>query len=158
MHDFLERLLAGDQNAIIKVALAYFVFVGGYGTLTTYRMSRWPSVVGRLHELGVTAGVPSLLRDDQNFSGHARYTYTVDGTSYENDCLSPFYLTATRNLRFLIRWQLRFVDRVGLDGVRVYYNPKNPRKSHLVRVGVRSVALVSVMVGSSATLILFAVI
>ena len=142
MSEFIESLLAGDQNAIIKAVLAYFVIVGCYAIFVTFRMSRWPSVIGQLHSIGEKAGVPSWSPDEQNFTGHARYTYTINGINYENDCLSPFYLLASYNLRFLIRWQLRFVERVKPDGVRIYYHSKKPKKSYLIRIGLRSKTLV----------------
>ena len=63
----------------------------------------------------------------------ALYEYSVGGRSYENSKISPWIMVASHNVRFLLHRQRRKVS-VGPEGeVIVYYNPRRPEKSILIK-------------------------
>ena len=155
MGDFVSDLLAGERNAVIIAAAIYFAACGVFATVNALRHSRWPVVVGVLLEAEVArTGGSSFRVDEWEFAGRVRYRYEVDGVRFEGDRLSPYLVMATYNLRFLIRWQLGWIERVGVDGVRVRHHPTNPRKSYLIGVGWRSIlAVAGLCFGSAALLV-----
>ena len=154
---FIEDLLAGDKNAVIIASASYFAVCGVWSVVFGWRLSRWPSVVGRIHRLEVAPiGGRPFSPSDQEYTGDVVYDYVVDGVAYRGDRLSPYYLRATHNLRFVIAWQLKWVERIGENGVRVRHHPTKPGKSYLIATGPRSIALSAFLCFGAAALILSA--
>lgn len=154
MSEFISNLLEGD-HALIAAGAIYFAVCGVLATGNAIRLSRWPSVVGKLNEAEVGRTSSLLARtDEQEYAGRVRYSYSVDGERFEGERLSPFPMMATYNARFAIRWRLGWIERIGDEGVRVYHHPTKPQKSHLIGVGWRMIGFTATLTfGASAVLI-----
>ncbi len=153
MTEFLERLMAGDADAILLTAAGYFILVGVFGLISMYRKSKWPSVIGQLLDEKIE-GAWGGRHDETNFGAKVLYRYSVDGVTYENDQINVWHIRMTYNLRALLKWQFRFIERHGQSRVTVYYNPKRPEKAYLVVPGVKQMAFVSVLFFGAAALVL----
>lgn len=132
MSAFLERLFSGDRDAIILAAAWYFGLMGVLALFNMIRLNRWPSVVGELHDEGIErTGIGAISADDQEYQASVRYSYSVDGVTYEGDRLNPWLVTVTHNLRGLLKLQFRGVERHEGRKVTVFHHPRKPQKSYL---------------------------
>lgn len=148
MSAFLDDLFSGDRDAIILAAAGYFALMGMVSLVVIFRLSRWPSVVGVLHEEGIEGS------RELSYTTMVRYSYSVDGVTYEGDRLSAWYMMVTHNLRALLKLQFRLIERHEGANITVFYNPREPQKSYLVVPGWRSVVVVvGLFFGSVALLI-----
>jgi len=155
MIEFFENLVAGDRNTILLCSAAYFALVGVYSLIHMYRISRWPSVIGQLHEENIV-GSDVGKRDENNYRATVRYTYVVDGVPYENDKINAWIILLSHNLRALLNWQFRYIDRHNGSDVTVFYHPGKPEKAYLVVPGWKQMVLVFALCFGAATLILLA--
>ena len=145
---FLDDLLSGDRDAIILAAAGYFALMGMISLVVCFRLSRWPSVVGVLHEEGIDGSL------ERSYTALVRYSYSVDGVTYEGNRLSAWYMMVTHNLRALLKLQFRLIERHEGANVTVFYNPRKPQKSYLDVPGWRSVVVhVGLFFGSVALLL-----
>ena len=64
-------------------------------------------------------------------AGLVKYTYEVNGVVYKGKRLSPWSVTG--HVKNIISKQMAKIEYVPKDQVKVFYNPKNPSKSYLVR-------------------------
>lgn len=157
MTDFLERLLAGDRDAIILISGGYFALIGVYSLIYNIWLNRWPSVIGELQEQCVEgSGVGAVSPSDREYRAMVRYSYTVDGVVYEGDRLNPWLVMATHNLRGLLKLQFRAIKRHGGTQVTVYHHPGKPQKSYLDVPDWPSILLAATLCFGSAGLILSA--
>lgn len=146
----------GDRQSIILLAVVYVFLVSGYSVLWQMRMNAWPSVIGHLGKLGVRKfGAGEWALSDQQYVGDALYEYQVDGKEYTGKRISPWVVVASHNLRSVLRLQQNAVDVSPDHKVTVYYNPRNPRKSFLVRAG-RISQVVTALIGIAPLVIYFA--
>jgi hypothetical protein len=137
----------GDRQSIILLCVIYVFLVCSYSLLWQMRMNSWPSVTGRLGKLGLRKfGGGEWALSNQDYVGDALYMYQVDGKEYTGERISPWVMVASHNLRSLLRLQQKAVDVKPDNEVTVYYNPRNPRKSFLVRTGAVS-QVVTALIG-----------
>ncbi|MCP3867004.1 MAG: DUF3592 domain-containing protein [Gammaproteobacteria bacterium] len=131
---FLQSVVAGDPRSLFLVAAVYLFIVCGYSCIYQYRMKYWPGTRGQLKRAQITHfGSERRAKPDQQFIGDALYAYQVDGITYTGDKISPWVMVASHNVRFLLDRQLAKVS-MGADGdITVYYNPRKPEKSVLIR-------------------------
>ncbi len=153
MSDFLSDILAGERSAIIRASALYFAVMGAWSVAYCFRLRRWPSVVGTLEEAGLGRFGASSTRSDQTFRANVLYRYEVDGESFEGARLSPSIMLVSANARGLLSWQMKGIERIGEDGVRVFYNPSKPRKSFLIVPPNRTIAIVAIAMFGAAALI-----
>ncbi len=134
--DTMRAALEGDKQSLLLIAAVYMLLVCGYSVLYQVRMSRWPGVSGKLRYLDIELfGARERALPNRQYHADALYEYRVDGRSYENSKISPWVMVASHNVRFLLHRQLRRVS-VGPEGeVIVYYNPRRPQKSALIKPG-----------------------
>lgn len=155
MIEFFEQLIAGDRRAILLISAAYFALMGVYSLIHMYRISKWPSVIGKLHEENIV-GSGGGSHDETNYIAKVRYTYVVDGVPYENDKINTWIILISHNLRALLNLQFRYIDRHDGSNVTVFYHPGKPEKAYLVVPGWKQMTLVFVLCFGVAALILFA--
>lgn len=127
MTEILERLMAGDADAILLTAAGYFILVGVVGLISMYRKSNWPSVIGQLLDEKIE-GAWGGRHDETNFGAKVLYRYSVDGVTYQNDQINVWHIRMTYNLRALLKWQFRFIERHGQSRVTVFTIRRSPRK------------------------------
>ena len=73
--------------------------------------------------------------------------YLVSNKEYEGSRISPWIFVASYNARFLLEKQQAQVQ-INADGaVKVYYNPRNPKKSYLIVAGKTGI-LVTLLLGA----------
>lgn len=133
-----EELIRDESNAILIVATVYFVMTGLLGLFLSIRIRSWPMVRGTLVRSRLHSAVPSMSAGDANYHVDLNYSYVVDDVRYEGHRLSPTYIVASANLRFLLTWQMRGITELGDNEIAVCYNPSAPEKSYLIRPGVIS--------------------
>ena len=122
------------------------------------RLSQWPRVIGNIHEQRIgRTGIGAFSSDEIEYTAMVRYSYSVGGVKYEGDRLNPWLVTATHNLRSLLKLQFRGIEQHGDNSVTVYYNPRNPQKSYLHVPGWQSILSVVGLCLGAAALILFAI-
>ncbi len=127
---------AGDIQGFAFWAVAYCWLIG-WGTLIVYwRVRHWPSVMGVIEQLELRAfGAAELVQSEQDYIADSRYRYEVKGVEYFGSRIAPWQISASHNLRGIVQGQVSAVP-VQPDGkVRVYYSPKRPNKSYVVRPG-----------------------
>ncbi len=145
MEDFINRLKSGEPESWLLAFAVYSLIVGFYSLMCYLRISRWPSVVGKLESAGVEGWTPSAVVSDRNYGAEVSYRYQIGGDDYRGSRLSPFLVVASHNLRFLLRHQMKGIEACAGGGVRVLYNPSRPEKSYLVApnaVGYATIASV----------------
>ena len=157
MDDFLTNLIAGERSAILVAAAAYFAFFGLWSVIFCVRVRQWPSIIGTLDAATLTKFGWAMVTSDQDYRANARYKYEVNGQTYEGTRLSPSIMIVSHNLRGLLRWQIRGIERSGNDKVRVYYKPSNPAKSYLIVPSNRTIAIVAITMFGAALLIYWAI-
>ena len=154
MIEYFEHLIVDEDNAVALIAMAYFALMGVYSLIHMHRISKWPSVIGKLHEENIIgSGVGS--HDETSYRATVHYTYFVDGVPYENDKINTWHILVSHNLRGLLKWQFRDIDRHDSSGVTVFYHPSKPEKSYLVVPGRKQMASVFALCFGAAALILF---
>ena len=153
MSDFLVDLWAGDRAAILTATAIYFVLTGAWSLAFCFRVRRWPSTMGRLTTASLRKFGHSMNASDQDYRANVLYEYDVDGQAFEGTRLSPTIIVASANARFLLRWQMKGIERVGEDGVRVFYKPGNPAKSYLIVPSNRTIGIVGIVMFGAAYLI-----
>ena len=126
----------------------YALLVCTYSLVFQIRTRSWPFTEGELAELGVeTFGAESTL-SDQDYASTALFQYEVDGSAFEGTKISPWIFVASHNARFVLQRQLGAVQWLSDDKVKVFYNPRKPKKSFLIvagRLGIGITLLVAVL-------------
>jgi len=114
------------EIAIIAFVL-YALGITLYVLLFTKKLKEWPYVLGELTEISIA---PTTF-EFRAVAGRVRYTYEVNGVVYKGKRLSPW--TVSGHVKNIISKQMAKIEYVPKDQVKVFYNPKNPPKSYLVR-------------------------
>ncbi|MEO9826212.1 MAG: DUF3592 domain-containing protein [Paracoccaceae bacterium] len=157
MTEFIDGLMAGDRASVLTAAALYAVIMGLFSIWFCFRVRGWPSVVAKLNRAGLDRFGWSSTASDQDYRADVAYSFDVDGQTYSGHRLSPTIIIASANARFLLRWQMRGIERIGEEGVRAYYKPSNPEKSYLIVPSLRTIAVVAVVMFGSAALIYSAI-
>ncbi|WP_208989861.1 DUF3592 domain-containing protein [Pseudovibrio brasiliensis] len=155
MTEYFKLLAEGHRDTILLTAAGYFALMGVCSLIYMYRISKWPSVIGKLHEESVH-GWGGGSHDGTNYRAKVHYSYSVDGVPYENNRINVWHVQVSYNLRALLRWQLRYIDHHHNSEVTVFYHPGKPQKAYLVAPGWKQMALVFMLSFGSAALILSA--
>ena len=133
----MDRLLSGDKDVIVAVVCAYAVVCVAWSLIHQLRVRRWPGVRGMLlreglKEFGSGSAVPAL----QDYAHDVRYRYVVNGQKYVGSRVGVWAMVASRNLRCLLRAELKQVNAAPDGSVTVYYSPRRPAKAVLVKPGL----------------------
>lgn len=100
------------------------------------RIRSWSNTRGNLIQSDIEAGIVSTQKSDQNFMVSVLYEYSVDGVKYQGNRLSGWLIWVTYNFRFLLEKQLKGIMQNNDGSVVVYYNPRNPQKSFLIKPSI----------------------
>lgn len=141
MVDYLQTMYElaynGEKQGILFWISLYTLLVVGFSATFQIRVRRWPSTQGYLIQSGtVKFGATEWVKSEQEYSAKALYIYLVDGEIYEGTRLSPWIIVASHNAKFVIQKQLEGIERHTDGTIGVIYNPKNPRKSYLIKPGL----------------------
>ncbi|NND71032.1 MAG: DUF3592 domain-containing protein [Rhodothermales bacterium] len=132
----------GGKQGILFFVAVYAFLLPGYSLIRQLIVRRWPGTPGVLIRAGVEgAGGVASVKWRGNYIATALYSYQVDGKSYDGSRVSAWVMMASYNARFLLQRQLDKIQTSGDGRVMVYYNPKNPQKSFLLKPGYAGLAV-----------------
>lgn len=136
IYQIVERAAAGDKQSLALLAALYVCAVLVSSAIYLWLIWRWPSTTGQLvtHEVGTFGGI-DYIPFQQSYMGKVVYLYEVDGQQYRGNRLSPWKVMGSANARFVLQAQLRGINVDPAGRVAVYYNPRKPAKSYLIRSG-----------------------
>ena len=117
-----------DEQLIIWGAAVYLMSMLVYSYVRLMQINNWPYVVGRLKKADVDY-IHAIARGGayENVS----YEYVVGGHKFIGKRLSPFLIRG--QVGPLIKKQLSKMHYVSSDQVKVFFNPRDPSKSYLVK-------------------------
>lgn len=134
--DTISLALKGDTQSVFFLVAAYSFILLFYSFIYQVRVSRWPTTTGVLDEGRISEwGAHQRQRGNQNFKLFAACRYEVAGITYDGSRVSPWLVIASANARFLLSKQLNSISRKNENAVLVYYNPRKPKRSFLVKPG-----------------------
>lgn len=146
MLEYLERMtdlaLRKELQGIHFWATVYVLIVLAGSLWHALRVRAWPQVEGQLLQLGIRPlGRPDLGTSNQDYVPSAVYRYQVNGQSYEGRDISIWKMSASGMLKGAAAILPRQVRPTAAGTVIVFYNPKCPRKSLLLRPGWGSLSV-----------------
>lgn len=150
MIDYIEQMWAlaasGDKQGICFFIAVYALLVLLYSWFYQLRIRRWPAVQGRLLEVSAKRfGATERVVSEQDYHASALYEYAVDGVTYQGKKISPWIIIASHNARFILQKQLDRIQSHSDGTVTIFYNPKKPNKSFLIKPGVVGLSLTFVL-------------
>ena len=123
----------GELQGIWFWASCYMLVVCLYSAYFQIRTRFWATTVGTIHSLGLKKFGISNDLSEQQYRGKALYSYSVNGQTYEGTRISPWVFVTNYNAKGLLLKQQAGIDMPTKDTVTVYYNPKKPQKSFLLK-------------------------
>jgi hypothetical protein len=143
----LDSVLRKELQGIHFWATVYVLIVLAGSLWHALRVRSWPHAEGQLLSLGIRPlGTVELGTRNQDYVPSALYRYQVNGQSYEGREISMWKMSASgvlKNAANLLPNQVR-PNETGK--VLIYYNPKRPNKSLLLRPGWASLSVLSVLI------------
>jgi len=118
-----------DEQLIIGGATIYFVLALIYSYRSYRKIQNWPFVIGQLEYVSIKYIFKRA--DGGGAYEDVSYKYEVDGQKFTGTRLSPILIRG--NVRLMLEKQIAKIDYVSEKQVKVFYNPKKPEKSYLVR-------------------------
>ena len=144
-----QLAIQGEAQAIWFWAAFYTFILCTYSLIFQCRTRKWHITHGELIESGVKKfGGTGRGTSYQEYVSGALYHYNISGIAYEGTRISPWIFVASRNARFVLEKQMSSIQRYPNGKVKVFYNPKKPKKSFLIiagKVGIFIIFLVSVL-------------
>ena len=132
-----HQLWQGDLQAMVFWAAVYCGVLGIVSLVYQLRIRTWPSTRGVLAQEGVVQwGGAEWVKSEQQYKLKASYQYQVDGRTFEGHRVSPWVMVASHNARALLEAQRKGLERHADGTVSVFYNPRRPGKSYLIRPGL----------------------
>ena len=137
--DYVQQMWSlardGQAQGVFFFAALYALVMLLYSLRYQIKVSSRPSVMGelvdeRIREFGY-AHAPS----QKDYVAAVSYRYVVGGKEYTGSKLSPWVFVTNNNARFILKKQLHSMGRDSSGKVAVYYYPKQPHKSFLVKPG-----------------------
>ena len=136
LHRMLDLALDKQLQGIHFWGTVYTLLVLAGSLWHVLRVRGWPSTQGQLLRLGIRPiGGAEPLRADQQHVPDALYSYQVQGQHYQGHALSVWKLSASGLLIGAAELQPRQVEADASGAVTVFYNPRHPHKSLLLRPG-----------------------
>lgn len=133
MFDFFNNVLEGDLSSILKLASVWCLFFGTKFLLELRTMEQWPSIVGDLHEFSVIGGPDASERVSAKVK--TKYSFFVEDKEYKGKRLAHLAFGPSSGNVSLIKKMMAKVERPESGKVVIYYSPKKPQKSVLLRPG-----------------------
>jgi len=126
----------GDKQGVIFFAALYTFVMAMYSSVFQLNVMKWPSTRGELQQAAVSKiGGTDLVTSEQEYIAKALYRYHVDGESFQGKRVSPWAISTSHNANFVLEKQMQGIHRYDDGSVQVFYNPKKPKKSFLIKPG-----------------------
>lgn len=137
---------SGSPRGVFFFIALYAAVALGYSLIYQLRVRSWPEVDGILVHAGVEEwGSRKRSLSSQDYRAGAHYEYIVDGARFTGTRVSPWLLITSHNLRFLLERQFAEIADSPSGNVKVFFNPKRPVKSYLVKPGRAGICLTAVL-------------
>lgn len=141
MLDYLRHMFDlafdGAKQGVIFFMLLYSGIVCLFSLAYVLRVRGWPWVEGVLHAHGTRQIGAGNVPSQRHRIAFAHYSYRVDGIAYEGRRVSPWQFSASGVAAGLPGLQAGMIRAQGTGGdrVRVYYDPRRPRRAYVLRPG-----------------------
>lgn len=134
INEMWHLALHGEKQGIVFFASVYVFLLLSYSLIYQLRITKWPATRGKLlvGEVQKLRGTHPVL-SEQEYASTALYEYSVDGTVYEGSRVSPWVIIASHNAKAFLHKQMDKIQRYEDGGVEVYYAPRRPTKSFLIK-------------------------
>lgn len=146
---YLEKMwmLASEGNTqgVFFWASLYTLLMMLYSLMFQFKVSSWPSTNGKLIEKDITEFGYSFAPSGKEYRVKIAYKYTVDDCEYFGNRLSPWLFVTSNNATFILKKQLNKIANQIDGSVKVFYNPKNPGKSFLIKPGTKGKLITGVL-------------
>ncbi|UTW46546.1 DUF3592 domain-containing protein [bacterium SCSIO 12696] len=147
IQEMWQLAVQGKAQGIWFFAALYLLATCAYSLVFQIRTRSWPFTQGALVELDVEKfGGTDLVRSNQEYVAEALYKYCVSNIAYEGKRISPWVFVASHNVRLILQKQMSSVQQLPDGKVKVFYNPKNPKKSYLIVAGKMGICI-TVLIG-----------
>lgn len=144
-----QLAIQGQIQGIWFWVAVYTFILCVYSLIFQIQTRYWPFTQGDLVEYRVKKlGAKSWTIVNQDYVSNALYNYNVSGVTHEGTRISPWIFVASHNAKFVLEKQMSALQRHPNGKVKVFYNPKNPKKSFLIvagKTGVCITLLISVL-------------
>ena len=144
-----EFAAAGKTQGVWFYAALYTLALCLYSLLFQVRTRFWPFTEGVLAEVASEKfGARAPVTSDLDYIAKALYTYHVAGVDYEGTRISPWVFVCSHNARFILLKQMKNIQRLPDGKAKVFYDPRNPKKSYLMvagKAGIFITLVISVM-------------
>lgn len=128
-----ELMLKGQVQGIFFWVVFYTTVACIVSFVIQIKIMRWPSVIGTLIKLEIGgSGSEQAVQQRDNFL-EAEYRYDIAEESYTGKRVSPTVIWTLGGLKCLLKRQIDAVEKLPDGKVRLFYNPKAPQKSYLIR-------------------------
>ncbi len=139
MIEYLEKMwfLAAEKNAqgvFFWVSLYMFLMLL-HSLIFQIKVTSWPSTLGELTDEKIREFGYAYALSNKKYKASLSYKYIVNGNEHIGKRLSPWFFVTNSNAKFILKKQLHSVIRPSNGMVTVYYNPKKPQKSFLIKPG-----------------------
>ena len=139
--------IQGKVQGIWFWAALYTLIVCSWSLIFQVRTRRWPDTKGELIETGLRKfGGTEWATSNQEYVSKALYHYDVSGETYTGNRISPWIFVASHNARFILEKQMSSIQRYSDESVKVFYNPRKPKKSFLIVAG-KTGMLITLIIG-----------
>lgn len=126
----------GEVQGVFFYAAVYAFLVLTYSLVFQLRIASWPSVVGELIDGRISEFGKENAPVERDYKVAVSYNYRVGNKEYSGKRLSPWVFVTNNNAAFILKSQLNKITESADGGVTVYYNPRKPRKSFLIKPGL----------------------
>lgn len=133
LHNIWQLLIAGEPQGVGFAIMLYAVLVLGYSLIKQYDAMHWPSISGQLINKGMRNAGFEGEAANTTYTSKALYTYEVEQQEYQGTRISPWVIVTNKNASFLLENQLNKIEHLGQNQVKVFYNPRKPAKSFLIK-------------------------
>ncbi|WP_371379351.1 hypothetical protein [Thalassotalea aquiviva] len=140
MHEYFLSMwslaIEGEKQGILFYATLYTSVLLCYSTVYQLKIRSWPSTKGSLVNRNISNwGAKEWATSDQNYVVNALYKYKVGQQEYVGKRVSPWIIIASHNMKFVLEKQLNGIQKEEDGSIRVFFNPKRPQKSFLIKPG-----------------------
>lgn len=128
--------MQGQAQGIWFWAAIYTFVVCVYSLSFQIQTRYWPFVPGELIEYGIEKfGATDRVKSNQEYIVKALYRYNVSGEDFDGTRISPWIFVVSHNARLVLEKQMSSKQQLPDGRFKVFYNPKNPKKSFLIIAG-----------------------
>ncbi len=146
IRDMWDLAAAGDRQGVFFFIVVYVLVILTYSLFYQRYVASWSGTRGKLVQLGLRIfGATGWVISEQEYVTTSLYEYSVGGEKFQGKRVSPWAIVASYNVRFVLNKQMKHIKRYGDDGVEVYFNPKNPEKSFLIKPGKMGMAVTAML-------------